>query len=234
VLGDVQYGPDPTNREPVGPYTVVSLEPNGAASPGWPARLPDGITPQPAEVTPGPVVPWALPPVAGTDGSVVVITRGAGSEGLAWGSEGLAWFDGDGSLATSFQLQGATTLSSGVPAAPGGPATLPVLIGERAFVAIGIKTAGALAAGDGQPGSDTPGVDRPIPALTVDTSGGSRDGVLAVERDGVVAGWPVLLPRSTYVVRMLIATDGTLVVSGSTDAGAGVVAAIDPTATGSE
>ena len=228
VAGDVQYGPNPETRTPVGPYFVVSLEPDGVASPGWPAQLPDGVTPQPAEETPGPVPPWALPPVVGADGSVVVITRGDGTEGLAW-------FDRDGTLATVFRLPGSTSQSNGVPAAPGGPAQLPVILGDRALLAVGIEQPGASAGDPDRPGSDAPRVDWPISALTADTSGGAQegDGILAVERTGAVAGWPVLLPRGTFVSDMLV-VDDMLVVAGSTGDGVGVLAAVDPTAGGGQ
>jgi hypothetical protein len=226
VAGDVQYGPEPGSREPVGPYSVISLERDGAPSPGWPARLPDGVSPQPAEETPGPVSPWALPPVVGGDGSAVVLVHGNRTEGLAW-------FERDGSLATLFRLPGSTVISHGVPAAPGGPARLPLIVGDRVFQAVSIEPAAAFAGSPDGPGSDAPSADRPIPALTAGTSGGSLDGILAIERAGAVPGWPVLLPGRTFVNETLLA-DGMLVVAGGTGEDAGVLAAVDPASGGGD
>ncbi len=232
VAGDVQYGPNPENRDPAGPYFVVSLEPDGVASPGWPVQLPDGVMPQPAEETPGPVPPWALPPTVGDDGSAVVLIGGG------HGPEGFAWVDRDGSLATVHQLPGTTTVSHGQPAAPGGPAIPPVIVGDRVLLAVGVELPATFAGDPARPESDAPRMDRPIPALTADTStagtsGGAQDGILAVERTGVVDGWPLLLPGGGFVSELLVLPDRIVVVAGSNESGY-VVAAVDPTAPGGQ
>jgi hypothetical protein len=225
VAGDVQYGPGPDVRAPTGPYGIVSLERDGAASPGWPAALPDGIAPQPANVSPGPVPPWALPPVVAGDGSVLIVAR--------WQDrgEGLAWFDRDGSLAIAYRLPDGTTVSSGVPAAPGGPAILPVMIGTRAFLAIGLADPQARSQRGGA-GIDAAAGAVPIPAIVAGTRGGAQDAILPVERTGAVAGWPLPLPNRGYVGRMLAAPDGTLLVAGLNELDVSILAAIGPAVTG--
>lgn len=229
VAGDVQYGPEPAAREPIGPYVVVSLEPDGVASPGWPVRLPDGVVPQPADTAAGPVAPWGLPPTVGDDGSAVVLIGGG------HGPEGFAWVERDGSLATAHELPGTMTVSQGQPAAPGGPAIRPVIVRARVLLAVRVELPAAFAGESVRPGWDAPWPDRPIPALAAGTTAtddpGARDGILAVERTGPVAGWPVLLPESTYVSTMLV-TDGQLIVAGIAGDDPGVLAAVDPAAAG--
>jgi len=227
VAGDVQYGPEPEAREPDGPYAVVSLEPDGAASPGWPVQLPDGVFPQPAETTPGPVLPWGLPPTVGEDGSAVVLIGGG------HGPEGFAWVERDGTMATVHELPGTMTVSHGQPAAPGGPAIPPVIVDDRVFIAVGVELPAAFAGAADRPGSDAPRADRPIPALTVGTTASDlpEDGVLAVARTGAVAGWPVMLPTGTYVSQMLV-DGGLLIVAGSAGDDPGVLTAVDPAAAG--
>lgn len=210
IAGDVQYGRAPDLREPVGPYAVISLETDGSASPGWPAALPDGAMPLPADVAAGPVAPWALPPVVAADGSVLVVARWADAE------EGLVWLERDGSLALAQRLPGSSAISRGAPATPGGPAILPVTIGTRAFLAVGIAGRGARAVGPAAASVvDAPATGATIAAVLAGTGGGGPDAVLAVERSGAVAGWPVLLPGRSYVGGMLAAPDGTLLVVGT-------------------
>lgn len=226
VVGDVQYGPGPDVREPTGPYGVVSIEPDGSPSPGWPAALPDGVIPLPADVAPGPGVPWALPPVVGGDGSAIVLVRGSAGEGIAW-------FEPDGGVASILELPTTMALSHGMPAAPGGPAKLPLMEGERAFVFVGLRRPAAQV-GDGSPPVDAPAFVPALRALVAGTSGGAQDAVLAVERSGPVAGWPVVLPAHTYAGEALVTPGGMLLVAGTTegegDALPGVVGAVDPAA----
>ena len=60
---------------------------------------------------------------------------------------------------------------------------------------------------------------------------GTQDVVLAVDRAGAVAGWPLLLPGGGFVARILASPDGTLIVTGGA-ADEAVVAwsAVDPNA----
>jgi hypothetical protein len=174
------------------------------------------------------VEPWALPPVVGADGSAVVLVRGDGREGLAW-------IERDGALATIYELPASLALSHGMPAAPGGPAKLPVMVGDRAMLFIAVKRPAATVV-DGLPPVDAPAIVAPILATLVGTSGGSQDGVLALERTGPVAGWPILLPPRTYAGEALLAPDGSLIVAGTTEGEGdplpGIVAAVNPAATG--
>lgn len=226
VVGDVQYGPGPDVREPTGPYGVVSIEPDGSPSPGWLAVLPDGVVPQPADTAAGPVAPWALPPVVGGDGSAVVLVR-------AGDGEGIAWLDPDGGVASILELPATMALSHGMPAAPGGPAKLPLIVGERAFLFVGLRRPAAQV-GDGSPPVDAPAPGPALPALVAGTSGGSQDAVLAFERSGPAPGWPVVFPADTYAGDALVTPGGMLIVAGTTegegDALPGVVGAVDPAA----
>jgi len=133
VAGDVVYsyrGQPPKETWAGGPYDVIALQRDGSPVPGWPVRLPDGMTPQRADSA-GQAVPWAQPPVVGDAGRVVV-TTGRGAEER----DGVVLLGPGGSIDGIFRLPKGREISRGGWGTPGPPALAPVLGRGRVFLVI--------------------------------------------------------------------------------------------------
>ena len=226
IAGNVLYG-ETIGAAPAGPFSVVALEPDGRAASGWPVRLPADAVPEAEASGAGILQPWALPPVVGDDGLVVVTLGGYGPAD----PDSLVLIDGDGTIATRYELPATQRLSHGVPATPSGPAILPVVIGGRALVAITLRTASATGELPGPTDVDAPFALASTHADLAATTVGWQDALMAVDRNGAVAGWPLLLPGDGFISQVILPGNGSVVVSGSADGGR-VVAAVDPLRTG--
>ena len=137
------------------------------------------MTPLVVSQTPGPVPPWAQPPVVGDDGSMVVAMGG-------WeGPHGIVWIETDGTIAITHLLPDGMTISSGQPMAPSGPPLAPVLAGDRAFLAVTLQAGARIDDADRPVGMDA------LPGSLVNTEGTNdlgMDTMLALDRGGPVAG----------------------------------------------
>jgi hypothetical protein len=204
IAGDVQYAWQ-GDTWAGGPYAVVALRPDGAAPPGWPVVLPAGMTPLAAESDiAGPRRPWAQPPILGDAGRVLVATGQNDSRA------GLAWIGPGGTIDATVLLPERVGFTSGQPATGGGhPTFAPVLVGERAFGGITITAPAARPPDGGVASSET--VIRARLAGTTRTST-TVEALVAVDPEGVVPGWPLLLPGSAWINGLLELHDGTVVV----------------------
>jgi hypothetical protein len=204
VAGDVQYAWQ-GNAWTGGPYAAVALRPDGTPPPGWPVVLPAGMTPLAAESDiAGPRRPWAQPPILGDAGRVLVATGQNDSRG------GLAWIGPAGTIDAVVLLPEEIGFTSGQPATGGGhPAFAPVLVGDRAVGGITITAPAARPPDGGTASSETV-----IRARLADTTRTNTtvEALVAIDPAGVVPGWPLLLPGSTWINGLLELPDGTVVV----------------------
>ncbi len=155
VAGDVVYSyrlEPPEEAWAGGPYDVIALRKDGSPVPGWPVRLPDGMTPQRAD-TAGQAAPWAQPPIVGDDGRVVVAT-GRGAEER----EGVVLLGPGGSIDAIFRLPNGREISRGGWSTPGTPALAPLLARGRVFLVV------------------SPGIDKPDELWAFDSTGAAVPG----------------------------------------------------------